>query len=109
MAAPTLCAGITTYSPLIRAGTGPGKRIGIIGLGGLGHFGVLWAKALGAEVWVISRSHGKEPDAKRMGADGFLATSDKNWNAEHELAFDTIICTANSFGEGFCLTNTLNC
>jgi alcohol dehydrogenase (NADP+) len=79
-----LCAGITMYSPLVRNGAGPGKKVAIVGLGGLGHFGVLFAKALGAETWVISRTHSKEEDAKKMGADGFLATADKGWNEPHK-------------------------
>ncbi|KAI1104196.1 GroES-like protein [Jackrogersella minutella] len=107
LAAPMLCAGITSYSPLVRNGAGPGKKVGIVGLGGLGHFGVLFAKALGAETWVISRSHSKEADAKAMGADGFLATADKDWNKEHLMTFDLIISTANNFGEGFDLSGYL--
>lgn len=99
-AAPMLCAGLTAYSPLVRNGCGPGKKVGIVGLGGIGHFGVLFAKALGAEVWAISRSHAKEEDAKAMGADGFLATGDKDWNKAHEMTFDLIVNTANS-SEGF--------
>jgi alcohol dehydrogenase (NADP+) len=99
-AAPMLCAGITVYSPLKRNGAGPGKKIGIVGIGGLGHYGVLFAKALGAEVWAISRSRAKEEDAKKMGADGFLATSEKGWNEAHKMTFDLIINTATSF-EGF--------
>ncbi|KAJ2983094.1 hypothetical protein NUW58_g6309 [Xylaria curta] len=101
LAAPMMCAGITSYSPLVRNGAGPGKKVGIVGLGGLGHYGVLWAKALGAETWVISRSHSKEADAKAMGADGFLATQDKDWNKDHLMTFDLIVSTANNFGEGF--------
>jgi alcohol dehydrogenase (NADP+) len=62
-AAPMLCAGLTAYSPLVRNGCGPGKKVGIVGLGGIGHFGILFAKALGAEVWAISRTHSKEKDA----------------------------------------------
>lgn len=54
-AAPMLCAGLTAYSPLVRNGCGPGKKVGIVGLGGIGHFGVMFAKALGAETWAISR------------------------------------------------------
>ncbi|KAB5569970.1 chaperonin 10-like protein [Coniochaeta sp. 2T2.1] len=100
VAAPMLCAGLTAYSPLVRNGCGPGKKVGIVGLGGIGHFGVLFAKALGAEVWAISRSHSKEADAKAMGADGFLATQDKDWNKPHEMTFDLIINCANSM-EGF--------
>lgn len=51
-----MCAGLTTYSPLVRAGTGPGKKVAILGIGGLGHFGLLWSKALGAEVYALSHS-----------------------------------------------------
>jgi alcohol dehydrogenase (NADP+) len=95
-----LCAGLTAYSPLVRNGCGPGKKVGVVGLGGIGHFGVLFAKALGAEVWAISRSHAKEADAKAMGADGFIATQDKDWNKPHEMTFDLIVNCANSM-EGF--------
>jgi alcohol dehydrogenase (NADP+) len=95
-----LCAGITVYSPLKRFGAGPGKKVGIVGIGGLGHYGVLFAKALGAETWAISRSRAKEADALKMGADGFIATQEKDWNVPHERSFDLIINTANSF-DGF--------
>lgn len=95
-AAPMLCAGLTAYSPLVRNGAGPGKKVGIVGMGGIGHFGLLFSKALGAETWVISRSHSKEADAKKMGADGFLATADKDWNVPHKMTFDLIINTASS-------------
>ncbi|QSZ30868.1 hypothetical protein DSL72_000426 [Monilinia vaccinii-corymbosi] len=95
-AAPLLCAGLTAYSPLVRNGAGPGKKVGIVGLGGIGHFAVMFAKALGAETWVISRTHAKEADAKKMGADGFLATADKDWNKDHLMTFDLIINTASS-------------
>ena len=96
-----LCAGLTVYSPLVRNGCGPGKKVGIVGLGGIGHFGILFAKALGAkEVWAISRSHAKEKDAKQLGAHGFIATADKDWDAPHKLSFDLIVNTANS-SEGF--------
>jgi alcohol dehydrogenase (NADP+) len=103
-----LCAGITLYSPLVRNGAGPGKKVGIVGLGGLGHFGILWGKALGAQVWVISRSHAKEEDAMNMGADGYLATQNKGWNDPHRMTFDLIISTANNFGEGFDLVGYLS-
>jgi alcohol dehydrogenase (NADP+) len=106
-AAPMLCAGITVYSPLKRFGAGPGKKVGIVGIGGLGHYGVIFAKALGAEVWAISRSRAKEEDAKKMGADGFLATSEKGWNEPHKMTFDLIVNTANSF-DGFDLQEYLS-
>ena len=75
-AAPLLCAGITLYSPLMHWRAGPGKKVGIIGLGGLGHMGVKIAHALGAEVTVLSHSLKKQDDGKKMGADNFYATSD---------------------------------
>ena len=102
-----LCAGITVYSPLKRFGAGPGKKVGIVGIGGLGHYGVQFAKALGAEVWAISRTRSKEEDAKKMGADGFLATNEKGWNEPHKMTFDLIINTANSF-DGFDLSQYLS-
>jgi len=107
LAAPMLCAGITAYSPLVRNGAGPGKKVGVVGLGGIGHFALLFAKALGAETYVISRSHTKEKDALAMGADGFIATEDKDWNEEHIMTFDLIINTANSTA-GFDLTRYLS-
>lgn len=74
-AAPLLCADITMYSPLKRLNAGPGKKVGIVGLGGLGHMGVKIPHALGAEVSVVSHSDKKQDEAKRMGADKFYATS----------------------------------
>ena len=106
-AAPMLCAGLTAYSPLVRNGAGPGKKVGIVGLGGIGHFGLLFSKALGAETYVISRSHSKEEDAKKMGADGYIATQDKDWNLPHEMTFDLIVNTASS-SEGFELEKYLS-
>lgn len=98
-AAPMIYAGLSVFSPLKRFGAGPGKKVGIVGLGGLGHYAVMFAKALRAEVWVISRSHAKEADATRMGADGFLATSDQGWSEPHKRTFD-LINTSSSF-DGF--------
>lgn len=74
--APLLCAGITTYSPLKRYGAGPGKKVGIVGLGGLGHMGVKLAAAMGADVTVFSTSPSKEQDARRLGAHHFVVTKD---------------------------------
>jgi len=76
-------------------------------LGGIGHFALLFAKALGAETFAISRSHAKEKDARAMGADGFIATQDKDWSEEYVMTFDLIINTANST-EGFDLTSYLS-
>jgi uncharacterized zinc-type alcohol dehydrogenase-like protein len=93
-AAPLLCAGITMYSPLKHWKAGPGKRVGILGLGGLGHMGVKIAHALDAEVSVLSHSNKKQHEAKKMGADKFYATS-SNSDSLRELKgyFDLIINT----------------
>lgn len=98
-AAPMMCAGVTVYSPLKRFGAGPGAKIGVVGIGGLGHYAIMFAKALGAEVWAISRSRAKEADAKKMGADGFITTSEKGWNEPHKMTFNLIISTASSFDD----------
>lgn len=99
-AAPMLCGGITVYSPLKRNGCGPGKKVGIVGLGGLGHFGVLFAKALGAdEVVVISRTGAKRKDAEAMGATGFVATDeDEDWatKSPYVNSLDLIVSTVSS-------------
>lgn len=75
--APLLCAGITTYSPLRHWKVGKGDKVGVVGLGGLGHMGVKLAVSMGAEVTMLSHSQSKEADAKRLGAHKFLLTSDK--------------------------------
>ncbi|AOA64488.1 NADPH-dependent medium chain alcohol dehydrogenase [Komagataella phaffii] len=95
--APMLCAGITTYSPLVRNGAGPGKKVGIIGIGGLGHFAIMWARALGCEVYTFSRTHSKEADAKKLGTDHFIATwEDKDWAKKIGRKLDFIISCGNS-------------
>lgn len=86
-----LCAGITTYSPLERAGVGPGKKVAIVGVGGLGHFGLLWASALGAEVWALSHTKDKEQDAKQLGASHFVYTEEKDWHKPLAYTFDFIL------------------
>lgn len=97
-AAPMLCGGATVYSPLRHNGCGPGKSVGIIGVGGLGHFGILFAKALGADkVIAISRTSTKKADAMAMGATGFIATDeDKSWSRAHTRSLDLIVCTVSS-------------
>jgi uncharacterized zinc-type alcohol dehydrogenase-like protein len=92
-AAPLMCAGVTLYSPLMHWNAGPGKKVGIIGLGGLGHMGVKIAHALGAEVTVLSHSLHKQEDGRRMGADHFLATSDAMTFEKLKGSFDMIINT----------------
>ncbi len=92
--APLLCAGITTYSPLKRFGAGKGRKVGVVGLGGLGHMAVKLAKAMGAEVTVFSTSPTKEADARRLGAKNFVVTSDpqslKAWVGRLDLIVDTV-------------------
>ena len=92
-AAPLLCAGITLYSPLMHWNAGPGKKAGIVGLGGLGHIGVKIAHALGAEVTVLSHSLRKQEDGKKMGADKFYATSDPETFKRLKGYFDLVINT----------------
>jgi alcohol dehydrogenase (NADP+) len=99
IAAPMLCAGLTVYSPLVRLGAGPGKKVGIIGIGGLGHFALLWAKALGAEVYAISHSPNKKEDALKMGAKEFICTKEKGWNEPYKFAFDFVINTADAIDQ----------
>lgn len=92
-AAPILCAGITTYSPLKHWNVRKGSRVGVIGLGGLGHMAVKLAVAMGAEVTVISRSKNKEDDAKASGAKGILASTDEIAMKEAANSFDLILDT----------------
>jgi len=94
--APLLCAGITLYSPLRHWKAGPGQKVGVIGLGGLGHMGVKFAAAMGAEVTVFSHSAGKEEDAKRMGAKHFVVTKDPEVFAAHAESFDLILNTVSA-------------
>ncbi|MDR1851219.1 MAG: NAD(P)-dependent alcohol dehydrogenase [Propionibacteriaceae bacterium] len=92
-AAPLLCAGITPYSPLVRYGAGPGKKVAIVGLGGLGHMGVQLAHAMGAEVTVLSRSLRKKADGLELGADHYYATEDPETFKNLRDTFDIIIST----------------
>lgn len=92
-AAPLLCAGITTYSPLRTWNVGPGSRVGVIGLGGLGHMAVKLASGMGADVTVLSRSNAKEKDALALGADRLLVSTDDTAMAKAASSFDLIIDT----------------
>ncbi|WP_433891109.1 NAD(P)-dependent alcohol dehydrogenase [Streptomyces sp. CA-111067] len=93
VAAPLLCAGITTYSPLRHWNVGPGKKVAVLGLGGLGHMAVKLAHALGAEVTVLSQSLRKKDDGLRLGADHYYATSDPATFEELASSFDVILST----------------
>lgn len=92
-AAPLLCAGITTYSPLRHWQVGAGSRVAIVGLGGLGHMGLKLAKAMGAEVTLFSRTPGKEADARRLGADHIVISTEAAQMAAVAGRFDLIIDT----------------
>ncbi|HKR77912.1 MAG TPA: NAD(P)-dependent alcohol dehydrogenase [Rhodanobacter sp.] len=91
--APLLCAGITTYSPLRHWQAGPGKKVGIVGLGGLGHMGVKLAHAMGAHVVLFTTSPGKQEDAKRLGADEVVISKDPAQMEQHAGSFDFILNT----------------
>jgi alcohol dehydrogenase (NADP+) len=92
---PMLCGGITVYAPLKDNGCGPGKSVGIVGIGGLGHFGVLFAKALGADrVVALSRKSDKREDVLALGADELIATEeDEKWAEKNTDSLDLIIST----------------
>ncbi|WP_413723087.1 NAD(P)-dependent alcohol dehydrogenase [Sodalis sp. RH24] len=92
-AAPLLCAGITTWSPLRHWKVGKGTKVAVVGLGGLGHMGLKFAKALGAEVTLFSRSPGKEQDARRLGADHIVISTDDDQMAAVKGEFDLIVDT----------------
>jgi uncharacterized zinc-type alcohol dehydrogenase-like protein len=89
--APLLCAGITTYSPMRHWGVTNGKKVGVVGLGGLGHMGVKFAHALGAHTVVFTTSPGKKDDALRLGADEVVLSRDANQMAKHASSFDFIL------------------
>ncbi len=92
-AAPLLCAGITTYAPLKRWGAGPGTKVAIIGMGGLGHMGVQIAAAMGAEVTVLSQTMSKEADGRTFGASHYYAMSNKRTAMVLRGEFDLMLCT----------------
>jgi uncharacterized zinc-type alcohol dehydrogenase-like protein len=92
-ASPLLCAGITTYSPLKHWGAGPGKKVGIVGLGGLGHMGVKFSHAFGAHTVLFTTSAGKVEDGKRLGADEVVISKDPQAMQAHMRSFDLIINT----------------
>jgi len=91
--APLLCAGITTYSPLRQWQVGPGHKVGIVGLGGLGHMGVKIAHAMGAQVVLFTTTPGKAEDAKRLGADQVVISKNPDEMAQHRNSFDFILNT----------------
>ena len=95
-AAPLLCAGITTYSPLRKWGAGKGKKVGIVGLGGLGHMGVKFAHALGAHTVLFTTSESKIADGKKLGADEVIISKNADAMAKHAGSFDLIVDTVSA-------------
>src|SRR5881296_2879168 len=95
-AAPLMCAGITTYSPLRQFGCKAGDKVGVVGLGGLGHMAVKFAASMGAEVAVLSTSRDKEKDADRLGANRFVATREPGALEAHEGTFDLLVDTVSA-------------
>jgi alcohol dehydrogenase (NADP+) len=95
-AAPLLCAGITTYSPMRRQGVAKGKKVGVVGLGGLGHMGVKFAHAFGAHTLVFTTSESKKEDALRLGAAEVVISRDANEMAKHAGSFDFILDTVSA-------------
>ncbi|MCE6951279.1 NAD(P)-dependent alcohol dehydrogenase [Cereibacter sphaeroides] len=91
--APLLCAGITTWSPLRHWGAGPGRKVGIVGIGGLGHMGIKLARALGAHVVAFTTSEGKREDALKLGADEVVVSRDAGAMGAHAQSFDLILNT----------------
>ncbi|KAI0738404.1 GroES-like protein [Daedaleopsis nitida] len=98
-AASMLCAGLTVYSPLKTHGCGPGKKVGIMGIGGLGHYAVLWAKAMGAEVYAFTHDKSKFDDIKKMGADRVVDIQQKEFWKDYAQTFDLLLSTRDSFGD----------
>lgn len=94
--APLLCAGITTYSPLRHWGVGPGQKVGVVGLGGLGHMAVKFARAFGAHVVLFTTTPGKEADARRLGAHEVVVSKDKEAMKTHACSFDFILNTVSA-------------
>lgn len=97
VAASLLCAGITAYSPLLRNCYGPGKKIGVVGIGTIGHIGVLLSKAMGAEVYAFSRYNTKKEDVLGLGADYFIATiEDEHWESKFADTLDLVLVCSSS-------------
>lgn len=86
-----LCAGITTYSPLVRAGIGKGSKVAVLGIGGLGHLALQWSNALGAETYAMTHSPHKVEDAKKLGAKEVIVTGEEGWEEKYAFAFDMIL------------------
>ncbi|KAH9944734.1 chaperonin 10-like protein [Amylocystis lapponica] len=107
-AATMFCAGLTVYSPLKTYGMGPGKKVGVIGIGGLGHFAVLFGKAMGAEVYAFTHDKSKLDDIKKMGADHIVYTGDKDFAKPYAATLDLIISTRDTYDANASLSEYLS-
>eukprot|EP01113_Clastostelium_recurvatum_P003293 TRINITY_DN11430_c0_g1_i1.p1 TRINITY_DN11430_c0_g1~~TRINITY_DN11430_c0_g1_i1.p1 ORF type:complete len:362 (-),score=102.92 TRINITY_DN11430_c0_g1_i1:64-1119(-) len=94
-AAPLLCAGVTTFTPFVVHNVGKGAKVGVLGIGGLGHLGLQWAKALGCEVWALSSSDSKEAEARSLGSDHYININKDDVMNAHERKLDFILATGN--------------
>ncbi|GMG22123.1 unnamed protein product [Ambrosiozyma monospora] len=99
IAAPLLCGGITGFKPLLTAGVKKGTRVGVVGIGGIGHMTILFAKAMGAEVTAISRNDSKKAIAEKLGVDHYISTSEEGYAEKYADSLDVIVNTGNSFSE----------
>lgn len=91
-----LCAGLTTFSPLKRNNIGPGHRVAVVGIGGLGHFALMWITALGAEAYAISHTEGKREDAEKMGVKQFIYSGEEGWAEKWKGKFDLVLNTTDA-------------
>ncbi|KAI0828897.1 GroES-like protein [Trametes gibbosa] len=107
-AASMMCGGLTAFHPLRANGCGPGKKVGVIGVGGVGHYAILFAKAMGAEVVAFTRGSGKAEDARRLGADCVVDTTGKAFWEAHVFSLDIIISTVDHFGAETTLPDILS-
>ncbi|KAI0660682.1 GroES-like protein [Cubamyces menziesii] len=107
-AASMMCGGITVFHPLRANGCGPGKKVGVIGVGGVGHYAVLFAKAMGAEVYAFTRGTAKADDARRMGAGHVIDTTTEEFWQPYSFTLDIIISTVDHFGPGTSLPQILS-
>lgn len=106
-AAPLFCGGITGFAPLLQAKVGKGTKVGVSGIGGIGHMAILFAKALGAEVTAISRNNAKKEVAKELGADHYAATDDPDFDSKYADTLEVLLNTSSTF-KGSAFEKTLN-
>ncbi|CDO77640.1 hypothetical protein BN946_scf184946.g34 [Trametes cinnabarina] len=107
-AASMMCAGLTVFSPLKTHGAGPGKKVGIMGIGGLGHYAILWAKAMGAEVYAFTHDDSKVDDIKKMGADHVINTNKEDFHKDLVRTLDILLSTRDVFGDSVPLGDYLS-